>query len=168
MSCLFLISTATPVRLYTLGLGSMGNLLHVLQAFLYSASLQTIQLTNSGACSTRIHVPTHLDCMAVTAFALNSPTSLALILVPTKFYALKECSVTIHTKSVTIHTKLVTIHTKNLQTLMIEIFKTQNNVNPSFMNEIFRERVNMHNLRNNNELVLPRIKTVNFGSESIR
>ena len=64
--------------------------------------------------------------------------------------------------------KSVTIHTKNLQTLMIEIFKTQNNMNPSFMNEIFRERVNMHNLRNNNELVLPRIKTVNFGSESIR
>ena len=61
-----------------------------------------------------------------------------------------------------------TIHTKNLQTLMMEIFKTQNNKNPSFMNEIFRERVNMYNLRNNNDLVLPRIKTVNFGSESIR
>ena len=27
----------------------------------------------------------------VTAFALNSPTSLALILVPTEFYALEEC-----------------------------------------------------------------------------
>ena len=26
----------------------------------------------------------------------------------------------------------------------------------------------MHNLRNNNEFVIPRIKTVNFGSESIR
>ena len=26
----------------------------------------------------------------------------------------------------------------------------------------------MHNLRNNNELVLPRITTVDFGSESIR
>ena len=64
--------------------------------------------------------------------------------------------------------KSVTIHTKNLQTLMIERSKTQNNVSPSFMNEIFRERVNMYNLRNNNELVLPRIKTVNFGSESIR
>ena len=64
--------------------------------------------------------------------------------------------------------KSVTIHTKNLQTLMIEIFKTQNNMNHSFMNEIFREQVNMHNLRNNNELVLPRIKTVNFGSESSR
>ena len=64
--------------------------------------------------------------------------------------------------------KSVTIHTKNLQTLMIEICKTHNNMSPSFMNEIFRERVNMYNLRNNNELVLPRIKTVNFGSESIR
>ena len=52
---------------------------------------------------------------------------------------------------------------KNLQTLMIERFKMQNN-----MNEIFRERVNMYNLRNNNGLVLLRIKTVNFGSESIR
>ena len=51
---------------------------------------------------------------------------------------------------------------------MIEIFKTQNNMNPSFMNEIFRERVSMYNLRNNNELVLPSIKTINFGSESIR
>ena len=64
--------------------------------------------------------------------------------------------------------KSVTIHTKNLQTLMTEIFKTQNSINPLFMNEIFRERENMYNLRNNNEFVIPRIKTVNFGSESIR
>ena len=40
-------------------------------------------------------------------------------------------------------------------------------MNPLFMNEIFRERENMYNLRNNNEFVIPRIKTVNFGSESI-
>ena len=39
--------------------------------------------------------------------------------------------------------KLVTIHTKNVQTLMVEIFKTQNNMNPPFMNEIFREQENM-------------------------
>ena len=64
--------------------------------------------------------------------------------------------------------KSVTIHTKNLQTLMTEIFKTQNSMNPPFMNEIFRERENMYDLRNNNEFVIPRIKTVNFGSESIR
>ena len=61
-----------------------------------------------------------------------------------------------------------TIHMKNLQTLMEEIFKTNNNMNPPFMNEIFRERENMYHLRINNEFVLPRIKTVNFGYESIR
>ena len=64
--------------------------------------------------------------------------------------------------------KSVTIHKKNLQILMTEIFKTQNNMNPPFMNEIFRERENMYNLRNNNEFVLPRIRTVHFGSETIR
>jgi len=64
--------------------------------------------------------------------------------------------------------KSVTIHTKNLQTLMTEIFKTQNSMNLPFMNEIFREQENMYSLRNNNEFVIPRIKTVNFGSESIR
>ena len=32
---------------------------------------------------------------------------------------------------------MVTIHTKNLQTLMTEIFITQSNINPPFMNEIF-------------------------------
>ena len=51
---------------------------------------------------------------------------------------------------------------------MTEIFKTQNSMNPLFMSEIFRERENMYNLRNNNEFVIPRIKTVTFGSESIR
>ena len=64
--------------------------------------------------------------------------------------------------------KSVTIHKENLQILMTEIFKTRNNMNSSFMNEIFRERENMYNLRNNNEFVLPRIRTVNFGSETIR
>ena len=64
--------------------------------------------------------------------------------------------------------KAVTIHTKNLQTLMVETLKTQNNLNPPYVNEIFRERDNIYNLRNNNEFVLPSIKTVHFGSESIR
>ena len=33
----------------------------------------------------------------------------------------------------------VTIHTKNLQLLMTEIYKTRNDLNPSFMQEIFCE-----------------------------
>ena len=47
--------------------------------------------------------------------------------------------------------KSVAIHMKNLQTPMTKIFKKQNNTNPPFMNEIFRERENLHNLRNNNK-----------------
>ena len=46
--------------------------------------------------------------------------------------------------------------------------KNENNMNLTFMNEIFRERENIYNPINGNELVIPRMKTVNFGSESIR
>ena len=37
----------------------------------------------------------------------------------------------------------VSIHQRNLQYLMIEIYKTKHNLNPSFMNEIFETR-NVH------------------------
>ena len=62
----------------------------------------------------------------------------------------------------------VTIHTKNLQILMIEMFKTKENINPPFMKEIFRERNITYNLRNNNEFMLPRAKTVTYGTETIK
>ena len=62
----------------------------------------------------------------------------------------------------------VTIHAKNLQTLLTEVFKTHKNFNPNFMKEIFTERENMYNLRNNNEFEIPRIRTVIFGSKTIR
>ena len=62
----------------------------------------------------------------------------------------------------------VTIHAKNLQTLMTEMFKTHQNINPNFMKEIFKERENMYSLRNNNEFEIPKIKTVIFGSDTVR
>ncbi len=62
----------------------------------------------------------------------------------------------------------LTIHAKNLQTLLTEVFKTHKHLNPNFMKEIFTERENMYNLRNNNEFEIPRVRTVNFGSETIR
>ena len=61
----------------------------------------------------------------------------------------------------------VTIHTKNLQNLIIEMFKTKENINPPFMKELFRELKNTYNLRNNNEFMLPRAKTVTYGTETI-
>ena len=62
----------------------------------------------------------------------------------------------------------VAIHTKNLQILMTEMYKTRNDLNPSFMQEIFRENTTHYNLRNNNEFIQPRVRSVNNGSESVR
>ena len=45
----------------------------------------------------------------------------------------------------------VSIHAKNLQTLMIEMFKTKVNINPPFMKKVFCERTVTYNLRNNND-----------------
>ena len=62
----------------------------------------------------------------------------------------------------------VTIHTKNLQLLMTEMYKTRNDLNPSFMQEIFCENESHYNLRNNNEFVQPRVRSVGNGTESVR
>ena len=60
----------------------------------------------------------------------------------------------------------VTIHKKNLQNLMIEMFKTKESINLPFMKELFCERKNTYNLRNNNEFMLLRAKTVTYGTET--
>ena len=52
--------------------------------------------------------------------------------------------------------------------LMTEMYKTRNNLNPSFMQEIFCENMTHYNLRNNNEFIQPRVRSVNNGSESVR
>ena len=36
--------------------------------------------------------------------------------------------------------KSLTIHQRNLQLFMIEVFKTKNNLNPAFMEDIFSEK----------------------------
>ena len=62
----------------------------------------------------------------------------------------------------------VTIHTKNLQLLMTEMYKTRNDLNPSFMQEIFLENESHYNLRSNNDFVQPRVRSVGNGTESVR
>ena len=61
----------------------------------------------------------------------------------------------------------VTIHTKNLQILITETYKIKNELNPSFMQEIFRENTTRYNLRNN-EFIQPRVRSVSNGTESVR
>ena len=62
----------------------------------------------------------------------------------------------------------VTIHTKNLQLLMTDMYKTRNDLNPSFMQEIFLENESHYNLRSNNDFVQPRVRSVGNGTESVR
>ena len=41
---------------------------------------------------------------------------------------------------------------------MTEMYKTRNDLNPSFMQEIFRENKTHYNLRNNNKFIQPRVR----------
>ena len=61
-----------------------------------------------------------------------------------------------------------TTHQRNLQLLMIEIFKTKNDLNPTFMKDIFAERDNYYSLRNINHLQLPKVRTTIYGTENIQ
>ena len=51
---------------------------------------------------------------------------------------------------------------------MIEIYKTKNNLNPSFMRDVFTEKNNDHKLRSENHLQLPMAKTTTYGIENLQ
>ena len=63
-----------------------------------------------------------------------------------------------------------TVHVAKLRSLCIENFKTLNNINPAFMNEIFELRKTKRTVRNQYKLNLevPIINQVTFGAKSIR
>ena len=63
--------------------------------------------------------------------------------------------------------KALSTHQHNLQLLMIEIYKTKHSLNPTFMKDVFTQRINQHNLRNENHLQLPVAKTTTYGLENI-
>ena len=62
----------------------------------------------------------------------------------------------------------VSVHQRNLQCLLIEIYKTKNNLNPSFMSEIFEERKVHYDLRSKNTLQSLNARTTAHGIESVR
>ena len=59
----------------------------------------------------------------------------------------------------------VTIHQRNIQALTLEIYKTLNNLNPTFMKEIFQLKELNYSTRIQN-LVYPNPRTVSYGLES--
>ena len=59
----------------------------------------------------------------------------------------------------------VTIHQKNIQALILEIYKTLSNLNPTFMQEVFCLKELNYSTRKQN-LVYPNPHTVSYGLES--
>ena len=61
------------------------------------------------------------------------------------------------------------MHYKNLQTLAIGMFKVHTKTSPEIIQEVFlvKEQKNC-NLRNQTDFVIPQVKSVNYGLESIR
>ena len=61
-----------------------------------------------------------------------------------------------------------TMHLSRLRSLSLEIFKTLNDLNPSFMKDIFQIRTSNYSLRNPNNLTHYRPNQVTFGTNSLR
>ena len=63
-----------------------------------------------------------------------------------------------------------TIKVKNIKNLCIEIFKTLNNLNPSFMKDLFNYRVVNHPVRDKYKLNLeiPKVNQVKYGVNSLK
>ena len=62
----------------------------------------------------------------------------------------------------------VTIHQKNLQRLAIEMYKVKNNLAPVPMKNLFEERDIINNLRKETSWIVPKVRTVNYGTETVR
>ena len=58
-------------------------------------------------------------------------------------------------------------HHRNIQTLMVEIYKIKNNLNPPIMDFMFERRNNTYNLRNFQEFATKRKRTVKMGLETL-
>ena len=65
-------------------------------------------------------------------------------------------------------TNTVSIHNKNLQLLAIENFKTQKNLNPSFMNKFFEEQDTSYTLCSGKNILAPNPSTTGYGIENAR
>ena len=63
----------------------------------------------------------------------------------------------------------VTVHVKNLQVLVAEMYKVENNCSPEIMRKVFPidESISEYDLINTSDFVARRIKTVRYGSESL-
>ena len=66
------------------------------------------------------------------------------------------------------NSKETTVHIQTIKVLALEIYKSLNNLNPSFMKEYFAEKTLNHDLRVGNPLEIPKVRTTNYGIKSLR
>jgi len=59
-----------------------------------------------------------------------------------------------------------TIHSKNLQTVLLEVYKSSTSKNPSFLWDLLERRPTNYNLRKKDLVQLPSTKTVRYGLDS--
>ena len=75
---------------------------------------------------------------------------------------------TLNFEGLLIKSNSVSVHQGNLQLLVIKIYKTINNLNPSFMAEVFVTNVVPYNLCGSTNLVLPKARTNLYGIDTAR
>ena len=63
---------------------------------------------------------------------------------------------------------LFTVHHYNIQTLCIELYKVYHNIAQTIFSDLFLRNNNTYNTRVKSDFVIPQIKTVFKGSNSIR
>ena len=62
----------------------------------------------------------------------------------------------------------MTIHDRNLQKLATEMYKAKNKLSPQPVQDLFKQRDDIYDLRNERCWEVPRVQTVNYGIETLR
>ena len=62
----------------------------------------------------------------------------------------------------------MTVHHRNLHRLATEMYKIKDNLSPIPVQGISKEHVNTYDLRNNRSWELPKVRTIHYGTETIR
>lgn len=64
--------------------------------------------------------------------------------------------------------KELTVNKKCIKSTAILMFKVINSMTPNYVKELFAPKISRYNMRDNNQLVLPRYNTVKFGKNSLK
>ena len=70
-------------------------------------------------------------------------------------------------KDLLVNAESTTVHIHSIRLLALAIYKTLHNLNPAFMKNYFLPKPTSYNLRRNDVLSIPKVKTTNYGIKSI-